>query len=363
LRSSLARFVPTPVRLLGWGIAALGLVCLGFVTWYWLSHASGQTPGDTHNYILAGLRLNVGHPLYGYGPGDEHVLPISGGADYPIFSPPLIAVVFRPIVLLPANGQYIWWLSMDLLELAAIVALINRAPLVTGLLLIPLSLSVGLAMEVGNVDCFVLPGLLLTWYWLVRGHDDRAALAIGVLASLKLTPVIFVWWLFVTGRRRAAGIAIACGIALAFVAILGSEPATFLKFYEVTMANLSAPASDLGPPGLARDIGLPAVVVDWLPRAVLLGGAAVMWATRRRPGVSWATGALLMWLASPVVALHTPALAFVAIAPLAWPMARGRVGEGSSIDPEGQQASRPPDDETRKPRISPEPGPLAVAGP
>ncbi len=334
MRSSLVRLLPTPWRLLGWGIATLGLVCLGFVTWFWLSHASGQTPGDTHNYVLAGLRLNVGHPLYGYGPGDEHVLPISGGADYPLFSPPLMAVIFRPIVLLPANGQYIWWVSMDLLELVAIAALIRRAPLVTGLLLIPLSLSVGLAMEVGNVDCLVLPGLLLTWYWLVHGYDDRAALAIGLLASLKLTPVIFVWWLFVTGRRRAAFIAIGTGVALAVVAILGSEPGIFLKFYEVTTANLVAPASDLGPPGLARAIGLPALVVAWLPRAVLLVGVALMWATRRRPAVSWATGALLMWLASPVVALHTPALALVAIAPLAWPMVRGRTGERSSADPD-----------------------------
>jgi alpha-1,2-mannosyltransferase len=190
-------------------------------------------------------------------------------------------------------------------------------------------------MEVGNVDCLVLPGLLLTWFWLVRGHDDRAALAIGLLASLKLTPVIFVWWLFVTGRRRAAGVAIGCGIALAFVAMLGSEPLIFAKFYEVTMANLTAPASDLGPPGLARAIGLPAVVVAWLPRAVLLGGAAAMWATRRRPGVSWATGALLMWLASPVVALHTLALALAAIAPLAWPMGPRRVGERPRDNPEG----------------------------
>lgn len=340
MRSSLARFVPTPWQLLVWGIATIGFLCVGFVTWFWLSHASGQTPGDTQNYILAGLRLNVGHPLYGYGPGDVHVVPISGGADYPLFSPPLIAVLFRPIVLLPANGQYIWWVSMDLLEILAIIALVLRAPLAAGLALIPLSLSVGMAMQVGNVDCLVLPGLLLTWCWLVRGHNDRAGLAIALLASLKLTPVIFVWWLFVTGRRRAAGVAIGCGIALAFVAMLGSEPMIFLRFYEVTMANLLAPASDLGPPGLARAVGLPAVVVAWLPRAVLLGGAAVMWATRRRPGVSWATGACLMWLASPVVALHTLALALVAIAPLAWPMAPDRVRERPGDDPEVSTKSK-----------------------
>jgi hypothetical protein len=321
LKPSLARFIPTPIRLLGWGTVTIGLACVGFVTWFWLSHLSDQTPGDTLNYILAGMRLNVGHPLYGYGVGDEHILPISNGADYPLFSPPLLGVVFRPIVLLPARGEYLWWASMDVLEIAAVLALVRRAPMVTGLLLIPLSLSVGMAMQVGNVDCLVLSGLLLTWLWLRQGHDDRAALAIGLLASLKLTPAILVWWLFVTGRRRAAGIAIGCGIFLAVVAMLGSEPLIFLKFYEVTMANLTAPARDLGPPGLARALGLPAVIAAWLPRAILLSGAVLMWTTRRRPGLSWAIGALLMWLASPVGAYHTPAVALLAIAPLAWPMA------------------------------------------
>jgi hypothetical protein len=64
----LARFIPTPMQLLGWGMGAIGVLCLVIVTWFWVSHATPQTPGDTHNYILAGLRLNAGHPLYAYGP-------------------------------------------------------------------------------------------------------------------------------------------------------------------------------------------------------------------------------------------------------------------------------------------------------
>jgi hypothetical protein len=336
----LTRAVPTPGQLLAWAVAAIGLASLAFVTWFWLSHATSSTPGDTQNYILAGLRLNAGHPLYGYGPGDEHVLPISGGADYPLFSPPLIAVLFRPIVLLPAHGLYVWWASMSVLELAAVVALVRRAPLVTGLALGVLCLSVGAAMKVGNVDCLVVPALLLAWIWLLRGLDYRVGLVVGLLASLKLTPAIFVWWLWVTGRRRAAAMAVACGAVLAVVAVLGSEPPIFGKFLEVTMANVTAPASDLGPPGLARALGLPAIVVAWLPRAVLLGGAIAMWGLRHRPGAAWAIGALLMWLASPVVALHTPALALVAIAPLAWPMPRAGLEDAgpAAVDGAGHGA-------------------------
>ncbi len=137
--------------------------------------------------------------------------------------------------------------------------------------------------------------------------------------------------LIVTGRRRAAAVAIAGGVALAIVTMAGSEPLIFTKFYVVTTANLTSPANGLGPPDWARAIGLPGLVVAWLPRTILLVGVAAMWAARRRPGVAWAIGALLMWLASPVVALHTPALALVAIAPVAWPVALDRVRES----PEG----------------------------
>jgi hypothetical protein len=41
----------------------IGLLCVAYVTWFWLSNASAQTPGDTHNYILAAQRLNAGHPF------------------------------------------------------------------------------------------------------------------------------------------------------------------------------------------------------------------------------------------------------------------------------------------------------------
>jgi type IV secretory pathway TrbL component len=51
-----------------------------------------------------------------------------------------------------------------------------------------------------------------------------------------------------------------------------------------------------------------------------------MWVLRRRPGISFAIGVSLMWLASPIASVHTPALLLVALAPLAWPLARGIVG-------------------------------------
>jgi hypothetical protein len=66
---------------------------------------------------------------------------------------------------------------------------------------------------------------------------------------------------------------------------------------------------------------------------ILVGGIALIWLSRQRPGLSFAIAASMMWLASPLAVLHTPALILVAFAPLAWPMARSVAGGGADATP------------------------------
>lgn len=316
------RHLPPPSRLFAWALVAAGLCFLGYLTWTLMTHALPGAPGrDVHNYVLAGQRLNVGHPLYTYGPGDERVPTPEGQSSYALYSPPLVGVIFRLVVLLPGDGMAPWWIAMDALELLAIAMLIRRTPLLAGAALLVLGIPIAVLLEFGNIDCLVAFGMLLAWRWLVDGHDDRAAILIAVLASLKLTPVIFVWWLVVTGRWRAAALAVGAGLVLALVAMAGTEPLIMFKFLEVTTSN-EGQAASVGVTGLAATLGVPSWLTAWLPRLILVLGVGAMWAVRRRPGLAFAIGASLMWLASPVASVHTPALMLVALAPAAWPMAR-----------------------------------------
>jgi hypothetical protein len=312
----------------------MGVCFAGYVFWYLMSHALAGAPGrDIHNYILAGLRLNEGHPLYTYGPGDERIPSGNGFAEYALYSPPLVGVLFRLIVLLPANGMYVWWIAMAALEVLTIGLLISRAPLLTGVALIVLSVPIGVLLEFGNVDCLVAFGALTAWRWLVDGHDERAAILIGVLASLKLTPVILVWWLYVTGRRRAAAVAVATGVVCALVAMAGTEPLIMAKFAEVASANVGGPATLPGPALLGTTLGLPAAAEAWLPRIALVLGIGAMWILRRRPGTAFAIGASVMWLGSSVASVHTPALMLIALFPVAFPMARPLVEGAPDTSP------------------------------
>jgi hypothetical protein len=321
LSGSAASALPRRWRLITWVVVVVAIAFL--VAWFVAilqipprgTGPSDPGPGDGQQYIRAALRLNAEQPLYGYDATTGSFVAVD---DY--LSPPLLAVVFRVIVLLPAHGANLWWGAMVLFEISALVALVRRVPLVVSLATVVLGLSIDMAMWQGNVDCLVMPGLVLAWYWLSQGRDRRAALSIGLLASLKLTPLVFVWWLLVTGRRSAAGVAVGFGVALAVVTIIGSEPLVFRNFAGVTIANVEAPSSAFGSSGFAYALGLPSFAITWLPRLILTAGVAAMWICRRRPRVAWAIGASLMWLSSPVASVHTPALLLVALAPLAWPI-------------------------------------------
>src|SRR3954451_3473833 len=62
---------------------------------------------DATTYLAAGERLNAGHDLYKLGPGDRPVLEIPGLYSAPLLSPPPIAVMWRPIAVVPW-GWSLW---------------------------------------------------------------------------------------------------------------------------------------------------------------------------------------------------------------------------------------------------------------
>jgi hypothetical protein len=67
----------------------------------------GFVPGDAIVYLAGGERLNAGHLLYALSPGDRIVGIKPPFWTVPILSPPFMAVLFRPLALLPPDlGAY-----------------------------------------------------------------------------------------------------------------------------------------------------------------------------------------------------------------------------------------------------------------
>jgi hypothetical protein len=276
---------------------------------------------DTTTYLAAGERLNAGHRLYELMPGDRPVFLNPPYWTTPLVSSPTIAVLWRPLAAFPGGfGTYLWWLASLAALLAALALLWPRRPLLTGATMLVLVMPTASQVAAANINSFVLLGLVLIWMAWVQQRDLRSGAIAGVIAAVKLTPMIAVWWLLVTGRPKAFAVAMLGILALFLVGLVGAGVQAHLDY----LAMLRNPASmGIYPEslsGFVRSWGAPE---DWArvaPWVTAVGGVIVVWLLRRHPDWSYAAAILTMILGSPAVSTTWFILLYAWIAPLAYPV-------------------------------------------
>jgi alpha-1,2-mannosyltransferase len=251
--------------------------------------------------------------------------PVSAGLDFTY--PPLAALLFVPLAILPfpvaqalvtcinlaALGIAVW-LSLTALHGRTLAGLL---PLAMGLLfwMEPVRTSVYL----GQVNLILL--VLVLWD-LQRGDRLRSkGIGVGVAAGIKLTPLIFVPYLLVTRRFRAASVATATffGTVLLGFLLLPGDAARYW------LTGMFADASRVYPTvasphnqslhGMLARLGIPDAA--WLPLAMLTAAATIgvaAWASRRNEELLALT---LCGLCAAVVTPHSWGHHWVWLAPLA----------------------------------------------
>jgi hypothetical protein len=221
-----------------------------------------RSDGDPWNYLAAGERLNAGHPLYELSPGDRPVVIAPPYWTVPLLAPPPIAVFWRPLALLGESSMLLWGLTGLIGVLGSAIFLARR-----GALLVVAILATDLALTVlsGNASALILPMLIGAWAYRDRPWIVGALVAIA--GAVKLLPVVLVLWLVVTGRRKAVFAALAVGVAILVVSLLGAGPDALVAWFE--SARTAAPS----PNSVAALTGLPTwlVVVAFAVPIVLLG--------------------------------------------------------------------------------------------
>jgi hypothetical protein len=81
---------------------------------------------DTWNYLAAGERLNAGHSIYALVARDRPIL-LEPPSTVPLISPPLVAVLWRPLAFLPDwLGMWAWWAASAAAMLATTVWIILK---------------------------------------------------------------------------------------------------------------------------------------------------------------------------------------------------------------------------------------------
>src|SRR5262245_54513713 len=161
-------------------------------------HLLNDPLADVHAYYDAGARLNAGLPLYDQPAGPDDA------AFYRY--PPLLAILFRPLALLPfAAAAAIWMGLLAVLAAATLVRVDLRRP-VSLFVVCVLALPTGWAFVIGQAQVAVTWLLALGMPW-----------AVALAANLKVFPILVaVWWL---GRRDWRALGWLAGWVAALVAL------------------------------------------------------------------------------------------------------------------------------------------------
>lgn len=230
--------------------------------------------------------------------------------------PPFAALVMVPLALLPAWLAAAVWTGASTAALAAVVVMVRRA---TGRptpgWLAAVVTAGALALEpvwqnlaFGQVNVIVMAAVLFD---LLRPERRWSGVLVGLVAGLKLTPLVFVLLLLLVGRRASGRRALVAFVATVALGLLAA-PRWAASYWTDGLLD----AGRIGPPALAHNQsvygaltrlldGRPPTLV-WLAVAVPLGAAILLVARR------W-------WLRGDhVLATCVAALAALVVSPISW---------------------------------------------
>jgi alpha-1,2-mannosyltransferase len=215
------RLTPSQRNAILWSVGAVSaaLASAGIV-----KMAVNRLQLDMAVYLLGGRNLVDGR-LYLVG------LPVT--PHLPFTYPPFAALVFAPLSALPQSWAQVIWSLVNVVALFALVALSLRAAVPTLgrqrliqwslVLLGPAYLMepVRLTINFGQVNIVLAAMVLgdLTGTWRIGSRTLPRGVLVGIAAAIKLVPLLFVPYLFVTRQTRAAwvslGTFLVCSLATA----------------------------------------------------------------------------------------------------------------------------------------------------
>lgn len=277
---------------------------------------------DANVYRAAAERLNAGHPLYELSPGDRPVL-ILPSFTAPLLSPPLIAVLWRPIAALPF-GFELWNLACAAALLGTVSYLVLRVGMLATVLAAALSLPIGEQLVAGNVAAF-FPGLfVVTW---THRRDPRVGVIVSVVTALKLTPGVLGGWFLGLHRGAAVRWLVAGAISSGILSLVGAGLGAFVAYPGVL--GSTAPSG----------ISLSALTgIAWMSPAVLVAGTVASTLLWRWPRLSFAVCIATIVAGSPALYFSTLVLLLAVLAPLIPETEQSPRSDVAARNPEGGPA-------------------------
>jgi alpha-1,2-mannosyltransferase len=296
-------------------ILAIGV--FGLATAAILATANGTWGYDFQAYAHAAQRLLDGQPLY------DATVDVAGGFAIFLYPPPF-AVALVPFALLGDPAGLVAWTT---LLIACVVVGIAAMPVSVTLrwvmlLLAGLDWPVLYSLKLGQVGPILLLLFVLGWRWLEAPVRLGATIAIGTL--IKIQPALLGVWALLTGRPKAAVVAL--GIAVA--AVLVTLPLVGLDAwsdYVALLRTVSEPVTtphNFTPGAVLYQAGIEAgtaTVIQWAVVVATLSVVVVAARVLTAPA-SFMVAVVATQLISPLLWDH---YAIVLLVPVAWLISRG----------------------------------------
>jgi Glycosyltransferase family 87 len=250
------------------GLFALAVVgALAGIYLFWL-HITTDPLADVRAYYDAGARLNAGQPLY----------PAGADPDLAQFYryPPLLAILFRPLALLPFAAAASIWEGLVLAAFGMTLWRVGLRRPATWLAVGMLGIPIGWTLAIGQAQAIVT--LLLT-----IGSPWAAALA----GNVKLFPLLVgFFWLARRDWRNLGGF-VTWTVGLGVIQLV-LEPTNTLAFLRMTNLEQVGSVNNFSPYAFSPLL--------W-PALVVVGVAVTLRLGRTRWG--WSAAVVLSVLASP----------------------------------------------------------------
>ncbi|MCU1678804.1 MAG: hypothetical protein JWM93_3562 [Frankiales bacterium] len=321
-----------------WRARGLAAVIIAVGTWLMLAPRLSQNDVqwliDLQVYQGAGVAVRDGHSLYDYSTPFPQRLPFT--------YPPFGGLLSIPLSLLSRYPLGVVWTILELICLAFLVwklfrRLVARAhalgPVVYAAMFVMAEWLVPVrdTFSYGQVNLFLM-ALVVLDLSVMRGTWPRG-IFVGLAAAIKLTPALFIPYLWMTGRRKAAGVAAATfvGAQLLAAVLIPSDSREYWTstVFEGQRLGLNTVVSNQAIRGMLLRFALPSPYgsLIWVILAVPVAVIGL-----RRAAHAYADGHV-------VLSVGLAGLTAALVSPVSWihhfvwilPVIAGLVGSGRNV--------------------------------
>ena len=294
-------------RLWPWVGLLVGLLLIGWDLWvaagtYISQYAVRNDFRLAYGAAIVGVRDGYGH-LYDLAAQKSAIESLGPGFNpQPFISPPPLAWLATPLLLLPFSAALVIWTLLLLAALgwtwyllAPSDGLAKAAHL--GLLLGVFPVAFG--VMVGQPGALVAAAVATAWWLIRRGHPVWAGLALSLIVLKPQMAFLVPPCLLISGHRRTFGAWLVASLVIGLIALalLGTDG---VARYRDVLAQTQTPAWDItrrysisGPIGLGPLLNVTQVVV------VAIAGVAAWRHRHYGPELPMAAGVLGSLLATP----------------------------------------------------------------